>query len=97
MPRVTCTALHAVVVGIAAWIYFGEGAGVLSSLVGQQRPEPGDFARRVVSIFFATVAFVRITITFFILLKQRFPWSEFWGKDFDAWEKRTKAFIPFVY
>ena len=79
IPRVTCTALHAVMVVGAAWIYFGGGAEFLSSLVVRPCPDPGDFGQRVVLICFATVVFVRITVTFFILLKRRFPWSEFWG------------------
>jgi len=78
-PRVTCTALHAVMVAIAAWIYFGDGAEFLSSLIDRPCPDAGDLGRRVVLMFFAIAVFVRLTVTFFILLKRRFPWSEFWG------------------
>jgi steroid 5-alpha reductase family enzyme len=79
MPRATCTALHGAMVAAAAWIYFGGGAAFLLSLSGQVSPDPGDWARRVVLMGFAVAAFLRITATFFILLKRRFPWSEFWG------------------
>lgn len=79
IPRATCTALHAVMVAFAAWIYFGGGAVFLSSLVGRPCPDAGDFGRRVVLMCFAIAVFVRLTVTFFILLKRRFAWSEFWG------------------
>jgi len=79
IPRVTCTALHAAMVAFAAWIYFGGGAEFLSSLAGRPHPDAGDLGRRIVLMCFAVAVFVRLTITFFILLERRFAWSEFWG------------------
>lgn len=79
IPRTTCTALHAIMVAGAAWIYFGGGTEFISSLFGQTNPDPGDLGRRIVLMCFAVFVFIRITVTFFFLLKRRFPWSEFWG------------------
>ena len=37
VPRVTCTVLHAAMVAVAAWIYYGGGAAFFSSLVGRTK------------------------------------------------------------
>ncbi len=78
-PRVTCTVLHATMVAVAAWIYYGGGAAFFSSLIGRTDPVPGDPVRYLVLMGFSLLVFIRILLTFFVLLKRQFPWGEFWG------------------
>ena len=78
-PRVTCIVLHAAMVAVAAWIYYGSGAAFFSSLVGRTDPVPGDPVRYLVLMVFSLLVFIRILLTFFVLLKRQFPWGEFWG------------------
>lgn len=79
IPRVTCTVLHAAMVGVVAWIYYGNGAAFFSSVVGRTDPVSGDPGRRLVLMGFSLLVFARILLTFFVLLKRQFPWGEFWG------------------
>ena len=79
VPRVTCTALHAAMVVVAVWIYYGGGEVFILSLFGVTDPVPGNPSRHLVLMGFALLTFIRILLTFFVLLKRQFPWSEFWG------------------
>ena len=62
IPRVTCTALHAAMVAVAAWIYYGGGAAFFSSLVGRTDPVPGDPGRHLVLMGFALLVFITVVV-----------------------------------
>ena len=82
LPRLTCTLLHAAFVAVAVWLYFGGGAVALGSWFGWTDPVRGDTGRLLVLTGFAALTFVRILLTFFVLLERKFPWEEFWGVTF---------------
>jgi len=48
--RLVCTVLHAALLGVAAWIYFGDGGVLVWGWLGVGHPFPGDFPRRLVLV-----------------------------------------------
>lgn len=82
-------------VRLAAWIYFGGGAGVIfGPLFGEQAPE-GNLLRRVLLVWFGIVLFARMCFTIFCLLKRKFGWEELGGMLFALFVYQVVfAFIP---
>jgi len=81
-PRLVCTLLHALFLGVAVWVYFGRGAEVLLSWAGPEWTRAVDAGRRLLLLAFGVALFVRMTLTLFVLLKRRFDWSELGGVAF---------------
>jgi len=77
--RLVCTVLHAALLGVAAWIYFGDGGVLVWGWLGVGHPCPGDFPRRLVLFSFGIVLFGRMLVTQFYLLKRKFSWDELGG------------------
>ena len=78
-PRWVFTLVHLVFFGIAAWIYFGGGAGVILGLFFGDQAIEGNLARRVLLLSFGAVLVVRMYCTVFCLLKRKFGWEELGG------------------
>ena len=64
---------------VAAWIYFGGGSELVTSLLGQTTTIEVDQGRRVLLMAFGAILFARMTFTLLVILKRRFGWDEFWG------------------
>jgi len=77
--RIICTLVHVAFLGIAAWIYFGDGTEVIFGWFGSESPYSGNMARRIILFSFGVVLFLRISLTLFYILKRRFDWAELGG------------------
>jgi protein-S-isoprenylcysteine O-methyltransferase Ste14 len=77
--RVLCTLMHAVLLSLAAWIYFGDGGAVVFSWLSLEDFARGDVTRHAVLFAFGVVLFLRMFLVHFYLLKRRFGWDEFGG------------------
>ena len=78
-PRAACTIVHGAFVAFVAWLYFGSGYQTVFGFFGREGAMAGNQGRLIVMFCFSLVLFLRLLITFFVLLKRRFDWSEFGG------------------
>ncbi len=72
------TILHAIIIGIVIWIYFGGGIVLIGSWFGIP-VTPGDYTRRIILLIFGIILFVRLSLTNFYLLKRKVDWKESMG------------------
>lgn len=79
MPRIICTLVHAVFLGLAAWLYFGSGRAVVFGWFGSEEKFANDVVRRVVLFCFGITLFIRMCLVQFYLLKRKFQWDELGG------------------
>lgn len=78
-PRVTCTVVHALSLGTAAWLYFGGGNVLVSRWLGLEQVDVVYTARSVWLLTFGAVLLLRISLSLFYILKRKFGWDELGG------------------
>ena len=73
--RYVLVLIHALIIVIVAWIYFGGGIVLIGNVFNIQITE-GNYLRLTILFSFSLVYFVRILFTLFSFLKRRMDWKE---------------------
>ena len=77
--RIVCTLIHLALLGVAYWIYFDGGAGLISEWPTGRTTLTGNPVRRTVLFSFGIFLFLRMSLALFFLLKRKFGWEELLG------------------
>jgi len=73
--RITLTSVHLFSLLISGWIYFGSGETFLAGIFGKPEVNTPEHLR-ILMFSLATIYFMRLVFTSFILLKRLMPWEE---------------------
>lgn len=77
--RVVCTLIHAILLALAIWIYFGSIVSIVSIWIGIEYTGSMVYARKSILTAFGMVLFLRILFVHLYLLKRKFGWEELGG------------------
>jgi protein-S-isoprenylcysteine O-methyltransferase Ste14 len=73
--KATLVCIHLLVVVLSVWLLLGVGIAVLDDFFGRQQQLASNLRREVLAAA-AVLYFLRTTVTIFVFLKRRMPWSE---------------------
>ena len=73
--KLAITTLELLLIGLSAWIMFGDGESLSASLFGFERASAPP-ARRWIILGFSTIVLLRMSFMMFRFMKRNIPWGE---------------------